>query len=127
MSRAGTAAGSRAQSPLPRPAQPLTFWGRVGKFAPKVAASAGLIGAGVVADRIYNHGIVQSVKDLYQGTKHFLTGIGRGSKEVGTGFVNGYHAFKGAFKDTKPEDNSVKQQTTEEIHQGTSRQKNYDW
>jgi len=119
MSRAATAANSRAQSPLPRTAQPLTFWGRVGKFAPKAAASIGLIGAGVIGDKIYNHGIVQSAKDLYQGTKHFLTGVGRGAKEVGGGFVNGYHAFKSAFND-----NSQKQEIADEIHQGTSRPKN---
>lgn len=122
-------ANSRAQSPLPRTAQPLTFWGRVGKFAPKIAASAGLIGAGIIADQAYNNGIIKTAKDLYQGTKHFLTGVGRGAKEVGGGFVNGYHAFKSAFNDNCAERRSKeietqKQEIADEIHQGTSRPKN---
>ena len=122
-------ANSRAQSPLPRTAQPLTFWGRVGKFAPKIAASAGLIGAGIIADQAYNNGIIKTAKDIYEGTKNTIIGIGRGAKEVGGGFVNGYHAFKSAFnnENTKQAHGgrvSETKQIADEIHQGTSRPKN---
>ena len=120
-------AGSRAQSPLPRTAPKLTFWGRVGKFAPKIAASAGLIGAGIIADQIYNNGFVNTAKDIYKGTKNIITGVGRGSKEVGNGFINGYKAFKGVFKETKTEDKQAPAGClSDEKHQRTSREKNYN-
>lgn len=115
-------AGSRAISPLPRTAPKLTFWGRIGKFTPKLAASAGLIGAGIITDHIYNNGFVNTAKDIYKGTKNIVIGVGRGTKEVGNGFINGFKAFKDTFKETK----EVEGQRPDDIHQRTSREKNYN-
>ena len=123
---------SRVQSPLPRTAQPLTFWGRVGKFAPKIAASAGLITVGALGNQIYNNGFVRTAKGIYQGTKNTVTGIVRGTKEIGKGFVNGYQAFKSAFvpmdaqgtERQNPEDQTQKGKIEEDIHQRSYTQKN---